>query len=94
MRVATAILQGSLFAEVRSRRNLTYAVEARFRDRAPSTDGIWIDLDDDAPGHQDRSTAYVCLPDSATVDLAAEFGLGLNDDSPNYLGAGLSFYIR
>ncbi len=28
------------------------------------------------------------------LDLAAEFGLGLNDDSPNYLGAGLSFYIR
>ena len=28
------------------------------------------------------------------VDLAAEFGLGLNDDSPNYLGAGFSFYIR
>jgi hypothetical protein len=28
------------------------------------------------------------------VDLLAEFGLGLNDDSPNYLSFGLSYYVR
>jgi zinc protease len=42
LRVATAILQGRLFAEVRSRRNLTYAVEARFRDRALTSGGLYV----------------------------------------------------
>ena len=28
------------------------------------------------------------------LDLVAEFGIGLNDDSPNYLSAGVAFYIR
>lgn len=28
------------------------------------------------------------------LDLVAEFGIGLNDDSPNYLSAGLAFYFR
>jgi hypothetical protein len=28
------------------------------------------------------------------LDLVAEFGIGLNDDSPNYASAGLAFYIR
>ena len=39
-------------------------------------DTSWTDpanwVDDDAPGLQDRSTAYVCLPDDATVELAAD----------------------
>ncbi len=42
LRVATAILQGSLFAEVRSRRNLTYAGEARFRDRGLVSGGLYV----------------------------------------------------
>lgn len=42
LRVATAILQGRLFAEVRSRRNLTYAVEARFRDRAVTSGALYV----------------------------------------------------
>ena len=42
LRVATAILSGRLFAEVRSRRNLTYAVEARFRDRALTSGGLYV----------------------------------------------------
>ena len=42
LRVASAILQGRLFAEVRSRRNLTYAVEARFRDRALTSGGLYV----------------------------------------------------
>jgi hypothetical protein len=28
------------------------------------------------------------------LDFVAEFGIGLNDDSPNYASAGLAFYIR
>lgn len=28
------------------------------------------------------------------LDLVAEFGVGLNDDSPHYVSAGLAFYIR
>jgi hypothetical protein len=31
---------------------------------------------------------------SDNVDLLAEFGLGLNDDSPNYASFGLAFYLR
>ena len=31
---------------------------------------------------------------SRDLDLVAEFGIGLNDDSPNYLGFGLAYYFR
>jgi hypothetical protein len=31
---------------------------------------------------------------SDALDLLAEFGIGLNDDSPNYLGAGVALYLR
>jgi hypothetical protein len=31
---------------------------------------------------------------SPSVDLLAEFGIGLNDDSPNYLAFGVAFYLR
>lgn len=42
LRVASAILSGRLFNEVRSRRNLTYAVEARFRDRGLTSGGLYV----------------------------------------------------
>jgi zinc protease len=42
LRVASAILSGRLFNEVRSKRNLTYAVEARFRDRGLTTGGLYV----------------------------------------------------
>jgi zinc protease len=42
LRVASAILSGRLFAEVRSRRNLTYAVEARYRDRALTSGALYV----------------------------------------------------
>lgn len=42
LRIASAVLSGQLFAEVRSRRNLTYAVEARFRDRAITSGGLYV----------------------------------------------------
>ncbi|MDB4916075.1 MAG: peptidase domain protein [Gemmatimonadetes bacterium] len=42
LRVATAILSGRLFTEVRSRRNLSYAVEAPFIERANAVGGLYV----------------------------------------------------
>jgi zinc protease len=42
LRVASAVLSGRLFTEVRSRRNLTYAVEAPFEDRAQAVAGLYV----------------------------------------------------
>ncbi len=42
LRVAAAVLSGRLFAEIRSRRNLTYAVNAPFIDRAASAGGLYV----------------------------------------------------
>ncbi|MGQ0640262.1 MAG: M16 family metallopeptidase [Gemmatimonadaceae bacterium] len=42
LRVASAILTGQLFTEVRSRRNLTYAVEAPFLERAIGAGGLYV----------------------------------------------------
>ena len=42
LRVAAAVLSGQLFAEIRSRRNLTYAVDAPFVERAISSGGLYV----------------------------------------------------
>lgn len=42
LRVAAAVLSGRLFAEIRSRRNLTYAVSANFRDRGLTSVGLYV----------------------------------------------------
>lgn len=42
LRVASAVLAGSLFSEIRSRRNLTYAVDAPFLERAVATGGVYV----------------------------------------------------
>jgi Predicted Zn-dependent peptidases len=42
LRVATAVLSGRLFSEIRSRRNLTYAVDAPFIERAASAGGLYV----------------------------------------------------
>jgi zinc protease len=42
LRVAAAVLSGSLFSEIRSRRNLTYAVDAPFVERAVATGGLYV----------------------------------------------------
>ncbi len=42
LRVAAAILSGRLFAEVRSKRNLTYAVSASYRDRGLTSFGLYV----------------------------------------------------
>jgi len=42
LRLATAVLSGRLFTEVRSRRNLTYSVNAPFVERAISVGGLYV----------------------------------------------------
>ncbi|MGQ0765316.1 MAG: M16 family metallopeptidase [Gemmatimonadota bacterium] len=42
LRMAAAVIGGQLFAEIRSRRNLTYAVDAPFLDRAVSSGGFYV----------------------------------------------------
>lgn len=42
LRVATAVLSGRLFTEVRSRRNLTYAVESPFLERSSAVAGLYV----------------------------------------------------
>jgi hypothetical protein len=54
----------------------------------------------DAPaGVDDSFTVLHLVPGieyrlSDSTDLVAEFGIGVNDDSPNYAGIGLAFYLR
>ena len=42
LRVAAAVLSGRMFAEIRSRRNLTYAVSANYRDRGLTSMGLYV----------------------------------------------------
>ena len=49
LRVATAVLSGRLFTEVRSRRNLSYAVESPFLERANAIAGLYVTTVD--PNH-------------------------------------------
>jgi len=42
LRIATAALSGRLFTEIRSRRNLTYAVNAPFVERAQAEGGLYV----------------------------------------------------
>lgn len=42
LRIATAVLAGRLFTDVRSRLNLTYDVDAPFTERAISTGGLYV----------------------------------------------------
>jgi zinc protease len=42
MRLASAVLAGRLFAEIRERLNLTYAVDAPFRERAIAVGGLYV----------------------------------------------------
>ncbi len=78
LRVATAILQGRLFAEVRSRRNLTYAVEARFRDRALTSGGLYVtttrpDLTLDVMRDQVRALQQETIPTEYLAPLVQQF---------------------
>jgi zinc protease len=57
LRVATAVLSGRLFGEIRSKRNLTYAVNATYRDRAMTSVGLYV---------------TTTLPDSVLAIMLAE----------------------
>lgn len=54
----------------------------------------------DAPAGADNSfTRLHLVPGieyrlSDTFDLVAEFGIGINDNSSNYAGAGITYYVR
>ena len=68
-------------------------------DRLELYGGVSLSFEDiDDVDDSDFTRAYI-VPGieyrvSDEIDLLAEFGIGLNDDSPNYLSAGLAFYIR
>ena len=42
LRIATAVLSGRFFTEIRSKRNLSYAVDAPFVERAIGTGGVYV----------------------------------------------------
>ena len=42
LRIATAVLSGRFFTEIRSKRNLSYAVDAPFIERALATGGVYV----------------------------------------------------
>lgn len=42
LRIATAVLTGRMFAEIRTRQNLTYDVHAPFLDRAATAGGLYV----------------------------------------------------
>ena len=42
LRIATAVLSGRFFTEIRSKRNLTYAVDAPFLERALAAGGVYV----------------------------------------------------
>jgi zinc protease len=46
LRIATAVLSGRFFTEIRSRRNLSYEVEAPFIERAISNGGVYVTTTD------------------------------------------------
>ncbi|OYV73117.1 MAG: hypothetical protein B7Z72_03215, partial [Gemmatimonadetes bacterium 21-71-4] len=46
LRVATAVLTGRLFADVRTRQHLAYAVDAPFLERGISADGLYVTTTD------------------------------------------------
>lgn len=57
LRVAAAVLSGRLFGEIRSKRNLTYAVSANYRDHALTSVGLYV---------------TTTLPDSVLTLMATE----------------------
>jgi hypothetical protein len=46
LRIAAAVLSGRFFAEIRSKRNLSYAVNAPFLDRATAAAGLYVTTTD------------------------------------------------
>lgn len=62
-------------------------------------DASFESIKDLPPGADDSFTRVNLVPGieyrvSEQIDLVGEFGIGLNDDSPNYAGIGLAFYLH
>jgi hypothetical protein len=62
-------------------------------------DAAFESIQDAPQGADDSFTRLHFVPGieyrlSDTVDLVAEFGIKLNDDSSNYAGAGFTYYVR
>jgi zinc protease len=78
LRIATAVLSGQLFGEVRSRRNLTYAVDAPFIEHAVSAGGLYVttvspDVTLDVMRQQLAGLKTGSLDDSGLESLVAQF---------------------
>jgi hypothetical protein len=64
-----------------------------------SLDASFESIQDAPQGVDDSFTRLHFVPGieyslSDTVDLVAEFGIGINDNSSNYVGAGITYYVR
>ena len=64
-----------------------------------SLDASFESIQDAPPGVDASFTRLHLVPGieyrlSDTFDLVAEFGIGNNDNSYNYLGAGIAYYVR
>ena len=64
-----------------------------------SLDASFESIQDVPAGIDDSFTILHFVPGieyalSRTFDLVAEFGLGINDNSSNYVGAGITYYVR
>jgi hypothetical protein len=64
-----------------------------------SLDASFESIKDVPPGVDDSFTRLHLVPGieyrlSDTFDLVAEFGIAINDNSSNYLGAGITYYVR
>jgi hypothetical protein len=64
-----------------------------------SLDASFESIQDVPPGVDDSFTRLHLVPGieyhlSDTFDLVAEFGIGTNDNSSNYVGAGITYYVR
>jgi len=60
---------------------------------------LFESIKDAPPGVEDSYTILNLVPGieyhlSDAFDLVAEFGIGINDDSSNYVGAGITYYVR
>jgi hypothetical protein len=62
-------------------------------------DASFESIQDVPPGVDDSFTRLHLVPGieyrlSDTFDLVAEFGIAINDNSSNYVGAGITYYVR
>ncbi|RPI02998.1 MAG: hypothetical protein EHM72_02650 [Calditrichaeota bacterium] len=64
-----------------------------------SLNALFLSIQDAPSGIDDSFTRLHLVPGieyhlSDTLDLVAEFGIAINDNSSDYVGAGIAYYIR